>query len=44
MLRKCIRPTTTKAVYVQNATGDVTVSSGGAYYLYNPTTYLDKNS
>lgn len=37
--RNALNPTTTKAVYVQNATGDATVSSGGAYYLYNPTTF-----
>lgn len=30
--------TTVKNVYVKNATGDSTVASGGAYYLYDPTT------
>ena len=35
--RNALTLTTTKAVYVQNATGDPTVSSGGAYYLYNPS-------
>lgn len=30
--------TTTKWVYVTDATGDATVAAGGATYLYNPTT------
>lgn len=33
--RDALAPTRTMAVYVQNATGDNTVSTGGAYYLYN---------
>lgn len=35
--RNALSLTTTKAVYVQNAIGDNTVTSGGAYYLYNPS-------
>lgn len=34
--RNLIVPTTTKYVYVKDATGDLTVSSGGATYLYDP--------
>lgn len=36
--RNALNPTTTLAVYVVDATGDTTVATGGAYYLYNPTT------
>ena len=32
--------TSAKWVYVENATGDTTVLSGGATYLYNPTTQV----
>lgn len=35
--RNALTPTSVKAVYVTNATGDTTVTSGGAYYLYNPS-------
>ena len=35
--RDALAPTTTKYVYVKNATGDATVSSGGATYLYDTT-------
>jgi hypothetical protein len=35
--RNALNPTSTIAVYVIDATGDITVLSGGAYYLYNPT-------
>ena len=34
--RNALLPTTAKYVYVTNATGDATVASGGATYLYNP--------
>lgn len=33
--RDALAPTTTLYVYVQDATGDATVASGGATYLYN---------
>lgn len=33
--RDALAPTSTVYVYVQDATGDVTVASGGATYLYN---------
>ncbi len=33
--RNALAPTSTVYVYVQNATGDATVASGGATYLYN---------
>lgn len=37
--RQALLPlTTTKLVYVVDATGDSTVTSGGATYLYNPAT------
>jgi hypothetical protein len=36
--RNALTPTNVTAVYVVDATGDATVSSGGAYYLYNPST------
>jgi hypothetical protein len=36
--RNALNPTTTIAAYVIDATADTTVASGGAYYLYNPTT------
>ena len=36
--RDALAPTTTVYVYVQNATGDATVASGGATYLYNTGT------
>lgn len=35
--RNALSPTTPRYVYVSDATGDVTVASGGATYLYNPT-------
>lgn len=35
--RNALAPTKVMAVYVINATGDGTVTSGGAYYLFNPT-------
>ena len=35
--RNALTPTTPIYVYVTNATGDATVSSGGATYLFNPT-------
>lgn len=36
--RDALTPTTTSYVYVEDATGDPSVLSGGATYLYNPTT------
>lgn len=36
--RNALAPTTTRYAYVVDATGDPTVSSGGATYLYNPAT------
>jgi hypothetical protein len=36
--RNALSPTTTKYVYVIDATADTTVSAGGATYLYNPST------
>lgn len=36
--RDALSPTSVKYVYVIDATGDSTVSAGGATYLYNPTT------
>lgn len=36
--RNALNPTKVVYVYVQNATGDATVASGGATYMYNPTT------
>lgn len=35
--RNALAPTAAKYVYVQNATADATVLSGGATYLFNPT-------
>jgi hypothetical protein len=35
--RNALTPTSSVFVYVQNATADNTVTSGGATYLYNPT-------
>jgi hypothetical protein len=35
--RNALAPTKEVYVYVTNATGDATVASGGATYLYNPT-------
>lgn len=36
--RDALNPTKVMYVYVQNATADTTVASGGATYMYNPTT------
>lgn len=36
--RDALSPTKVMYVYVQDATGDATVSSGGATYMYNPAT------
>lgn len=36
--RNALTPTTSIQVYVKNATGDATVASGGAYYLYDVAT------
>lgn len=36
--RNALAPTTTKYVYVKNATADATVASGGATYLYDVAT------
>lgn len=38
--RNALNVTTARYVYVVNATGDTSVSSGGATYLYNPATSL----
>lgn len=35
--RNALSPLTVTYVFVQDATGDATVASGGATYLYNPT-------
>jgi hypothetical protein len=35
--RNALAPTTSKWAYVIDATGDATVTAGGATYLYNPT-------
>lgn len=35
--RNALNPTKVVYVYVQNATGDTTVASGGATYMFNPT-------
>ena len=35
--RDALAPTQAKYVFVTNATGDATVASGGATYLFNPT-------
>jgi hypothetical protein len=35
--RNALAPTTSRWAYVTDATGDATVASGGATYLYNPT-------